>query len=172
MLILSHTYTRYKYINKVAKMIIDGNLETLNINGSFDMKDSNGVPFFSVSRNKFMPDKVFITSPSTNTEYLGEIVHNINKEEFVVYEDDAEILRIKHTNALGIPKIDISSPFGDFTTKLAIRKRSLVLLDGQKEVLAFSGTPSDYKLNIDDNCNTFYVMTVAYGITSLLNIEN
>lgn len=152
-------------------MIIDGKLETLNINGSFDMKDENGVPVFNASRNKFMQDKVFITSPSNGTEYLGEIVHSINKEEFVVYEDDAEILRIKHTSALGIPKIEISSPFGDFTTKLALRKKNLVLLDGKKEVLSFSGSASDYKLDIDDNCNTFYVMTIAYGITSLLNIQ-
>jgi len=156
----------------VAKMIIDGNLETFNINGSFDMKDENGVAVFNVSRNKYMPDKVFITSPSTKIEYLGEIVHSINKEEFVVYEDDSEILRIKHTSALGIPKIDISSPFGNFTAKIAMRKRNLILSDGVKEVLTFSGTPSNYQLNIDDNCNTFYVMTVAYGITSLLNIDN
>lgn len=152
-------------------MIIDGNLETLNINGSFDMKDENGVQVFNVSRNKFMPDKVFISSPSTKTEYLGEIMHSINSEEFIVYEDDSEILHIKHTSALGIPKIEITSPFGDFTTKIAIRKRTLTLLDGGKEVLSFLGTMSDYRMDIDDNCNTFYIMTIAYGITSLLNID-
>ena len=152
-------------------MVIDGNFDSLNINGSFDMKDENGVEVFNVSRNMYMRDKVFISSPSSKIEYLGEIVQNLNNEEFVLYEEDAEILRIKHTSALGVPKFNISSPFGDFTTKFSLRKRSLILSDGGKEVLTFSGNPSDYKLDIDDNCNTFYVMTIAYGITALLNLD-
>jgi|GEM_PF-4017711 len=152
-------------------MIIDGSFDTLNINGSFDMKDESGVAVFNVSRSKYMNDKVYITSPSSNIEYLGEVVNNLNYEEFVLYEEDSEILRIKQTNALGVPKFDILSPYGEFTTKFSLRKRSLLLMDGAKQILSFSGTPNDYKLDIDDNCNTFYVMCIAYGITSLLNLE-
>ena len=152
-------------------MVIDGSFDSLNINGSFDMKDENGIEVFNVSRNKYMNDKVFMTSPSKGIEYLGEIVQNINNEEFIVYEDDAEILRIKLTSAIGIPKFKITSLFGDFSTKYSIRKRSLSLLDGTNEVLSFSGNLTDYKMTIDDNCNTFYVMSIAYGITALLNTE-
>jgi len=153
-------------------MIIDGSFDTLNINGSFDMKDENGVKVFNVSRNKYMNDKFFLSNPSGNIEYLGEIVHNVNNEEFVLYEEDSEILRIKQTSALGIPKFDITSPFGDFSAKFSLIKRSLKLSDGATEVLSFEGSPSDYTLNIDDNCNTFYVMSIAYGISALLNIES
>ena len=150
-------------------MIIDGSFETFNINGSFDMKSKNGDAVFNVSRNKYMNDKIYIKSPVCNIEYLGEVVHRVNTEEFVMFEEDAEVLRIKKASALGIPKFDIISPFGDFSTKVSIIKRSLSLLDGNKEVLTFSGTSSQYQLNIDDNCNTFYVMCIAYGITALLN---
>lgn len=160
------------YITKVAKaMIIDGSFDSLNINGSFDMKDENGMQVFNVSRNKYMPNKIYIKSPSSDIEYLGEVIHSLNNEEFALYEEDSEILRIKQTTALGIPKFNITSPFGDFTTKFSLRKRTLVLLDGGKEILTFIGTPQDYRMDIDDNCNTFYVMSIAYGITTLLNSE-
>ncbi|MEX1377887.1 MAG: hypothetical protein AB1Z23_10530 [Eubacteriales bacterium] len=152
-------------------MIIDGNLETLNINGSFDMKNENGEEVFNVSRNKYMNDKMYIKSPVCNIEYLGEIIHTMKSEEFVLFEEDSEVLRIKKTSSIGVPKFEIISPFGDFSTKIALIKRSLSLLDGNKEVLSFAGTPSQYQLNIDDNCNTFYVMCIAYGITALLNLE-
>ncbi len=152
-------------------MIIDGNFDTLNINGSFDMKDTTGVPVFNVSRNQYMSGKIFLSSPSTGSEYLGEINHSKNYDEFIMYEDDAEILRIKQTSALGIPKYDVTSPFGDFSTKFSLIKKSLIITDGTKEVLSFTGNPTNYTLDIDDNCNIFYVMCIAYGITTLLNIE-
>lgn len=152
-------------------MVIDGNFDSLSINDSFDMKDENGMQVLNVSRNKYIPDKVYIKSPSSDIKYLGEITHSQNSDEFALYKDDSEILRIKQTTALSIPKFDIISPFGDFTTKFSFRKRNLLLLDGGKEILTFIGNPPDYKIDIDDNCNTFYVMSIAYGITTLLPLK-
>ena len=152
-------------------MIIDGSFDTLNINGSFDMQDTDGVPVFNVSRNQYMSGKIFLSSPSEGTEYLGEVIHSKTTDEFVVYEDDAEILKITQTSPLGIPKYDIMSPFGDFKIKFSLIKKNLVITDGTKEVLSFTGNPTNYKLDIDDNCNIFYVMCIAYGVTTLLNIE-
>lgn len=153
-------------------MIIDGNFNSLNITGSFDMKNRSGAPVFRVERNKYMSSKIYISSPDKNIEYLGEVMHSKENDEFALYEDDAEILRIKQISSLGVPKFDISSPFGDFSAKYSIMKKTLFLYDGTEEVLTFNGTASNYTMNIDDNCNTFYVMSIAYGITTLLNIQD
>jgi len=153
-------------------MIIDGNLASLNINGSFTMKNKSGEQIFNVKRNKYMPNKLFITNPANNIQYIGELLFNINNEEFVLYEESSEILRIQQITSLSVPKFNIASPFGNYSAKFSVRKQSFSLSDDQNEILTFSGNLSNCTFDIDDNCNIFYVMCVAYGLTMLLNTNN
>ena len=149
-------------------MVIEGSFESLKNNDSFDMIDENGMKVLSVSRNSFLPDKLYIKNSNNGKEYIGQIIHSSNAEEFIFYEDTTQIFHISQKSGLGMPKFEITSQSGEFNTKFSIRKRNLILFDGEKEAATLIGSPPNYKIIIEDVHNTFDVLCIAYAMTILI----
>lgn len=152
-------------------MVINGSFKTLDNKNAFEIRNINGTRILSIDRNEHLPNKVFIKNPNNGVVCTGTLVHRHNSDEFILLEEETKILHMKQSGGINLPKFDITSTFGNFTTKPIIRNKEIVLLDNDNIVARLKVNMPDYKIEIDDDCNIYYVMCILFSITMLLPMK-
>lgn len=152
-------------------MIIEGSFDSLQVSDSFDLVDENGDKIVNIRCNKFLPDKLYILNPKNNKEYVGQVLHNPDSEEFVFYEESDQLFHVWQKSGLGMPKFEIKSSLSEFSTKFFLRKRNVTIFKGDKEIATLIGSPPNYKIVVDESDNDFIVLCMAFAITVLIPLK-
>ncbi|MEX1376152.1 MAG: hypothetical protein AB1Z23_01650 [Eubacteriales bacterium] len=149
-------------------MIIEGSFEALKQNNSIDIVDDLSKTLLHVSYNNYLPNKLNFKDPNNNKEYAGEIHHHNHTDEYTFSEGSSKIFHITQSSGLRLPKFNISSVYGDFSTKVLITKRTLVIQNGELEIAKIIANPPNYKIVVENTEDDFMMMCIAFGIIVLI----
>lgn len=151
-------------------LFFTGKIEDLKIHDVFEMTSDCGVACFNVSRNKYLPNKIFIKNLINDLEYIGEVVHYKEYDKFILLATNScKVVSIRKMNGFGIPRFVINALNTNYIVNFSLKNMYLQVIENEQNILTFTGDMKNYILEIYDDCDCFLAMSLAYGITLLLN---